>query len=376
MFVAMDANIRLAGRQGLLDVFSYLGRMRQARPGLVANQEQYRLVYSLLEEQLEMGDTTSTVQDLRAVAGKDLAGEYSLVNRVLPRFSQGDCAGGHRLDNRNKNRSVAVLPPDADRPYITSFQGNDCTDYINAVFVDGHTQANDFIVTEWPLGNTLQNFWSMVYDHEVTTVVVLDSPRTSNKYPAFWPHESDRPKKFGPVFTVEKVEGKEGPGAGGFSSYSLHLCKKEVAPHRKTQSLYVDDKQVSSLTNLVVGVTAPVRHCQVLQLHSWGQDSLPHTLAQLLRTTRAHRAANSPEAPVVVVSADGAERAGVYCTASHCLDQLQREKEVDCVHAVHCVRYTRVEWPLSMKAPHMNDKTSTTHFLVPFCPLVKKNSRI
>ena len=241
VFVAMDANIRLAERQGQLDVFSYLGRMRQARPGLVANQEQYRLVYSLLEEQLEMGDTTSTVQDLRAVAGKDLAGEYSLVNRVLPRFSQGDCAGGHRLDNRNKNRSVAVLPPDADRPYITSFQGNDCTDYINAVFVDGHTQANDFIVTEWPLGNTLQNFWSMVYDHEVTTVVVLDSPRTSNKYPAFWPHESDRPKKFGPVFTVEKVEGKEGPGAGGFSSYSLHLCKKEVAPHRKTQSLYVDD---------------------------------------------------------------------------------------------------------------------------------------
>ena len=293
----MDANIRLAGRQGLLDVFSYLGRMRQARPGLVANQEQYRLVYSLLEEQLEMGDTTSTVQDLRTVAGKDLAGEYSLVNRVLAPVVQ----------------AVAVLPPDADRPYITSFQGNDCTDYINAVFVDGHTQANDFIVTEWPLGNTLQNFWSMVYDHEVTTVVVLDSPRTSNKYPAFWPHESDRPKKFGPVFTVEKVEGKEGAGAGGFSSYSLHLCKKEVAPHRKTQSLYVDDKQVSSLTNLVVGVTAPVRHCQVLQLHSWGQDSLPHTLAQLLRTTRAHRAANSPESPVVVVSADGAEQSSRFC---------------------------------------------------------------
>ena len=27
----------------------------------------------------------------------------------------------------------------------------------------------------------------------------------------------------------------------------LHLCKKEVAPHRKTQSLYVDDKQVPFL---------------------------------------------------------------------------------------------------------------------------------
>ena len=70
-------------------------------------------------------------------------------------------------------------------------------------------------------------------------------------------------------------------------TYRLHLCKKEVAPHRKTQSLYVDDKQerlpsickwissillfeqVSSLTNLVVGVTAPVKRCQIFQLHSW-----------------------------------------------------------------------------------------------------------
>ena len=28
-----------------------------------------------------------------------------------------------------------------------------------------------------------------VYDHEVSTVVVLDSPRLGTKYPAFWPVE-------------------------------------------------------------------------------------------------------------------------------------------------------------------------------------------
>jgi len=28
------------------------------------------------------------------------------------------------------------FPADNFRPYITSFQGNNCTDYINAVFVD------------------------------------------------------------------------------------------------------------------------------------------------------------------------------------------------------------------------------------------------
>ena len=30
---------------------------------------------------------------------------------------------------------------------------------------------------------------SQVYDHEVSTVVVLDSPRIGTKYPAFWPPE-------------------------------------------------------------------------------------------------------------------------------------------------------------------------------------------
>ena len=55
---------------------------------------------------------------------------------------------------------------------------------------------------------------SQVYDHEVSTVVVLDSPRIGTKYPAFWPPEigifhsfiyfyyidcRKKPKKYGPV---------------------------------------------------------------------------------------------------------------------------------------------------------------------------------
>ncbi|MPC16314.1 Receptor-type tyrosine-protein phosphatase U [Portunus trituberculatus] len=79
---------------------------------------------------------------------------------MTPRFTIGDCAGGHRADNRVKNRNVLCVPPDNFRPYITSFQGNNNTDYINAVCVD----------------STISDFWSLVYDHEVTSVVVLCNP--------------------------------------------------------------------------------------------------------------------------------------------------------------------------------------------------------
>merc|ERR1719361_753643 len=65
--------------------------------------------------------------------------EYALICNQTPRFTIGDCAAGHRADNRDKNRNVLIVPPDNFRPYVTSFQGNNCTDYINAVFVDGYT---------------------------------------------------------------------------------------------------------------------------------------------------------------------------------------------------------------------------------------------
>ena len=78
---------------------------------------------------------------------------------MTSKFTIGDCAGGHRLENRYKNRDVSIVPrmfcfiiknrsfitwlfliyvapADNFRPYLTSFQCNDHTDYINAVFVD------------------------------------------------------------------------------------------------------------------------------------------------------------------------------------------------------------------------------------------------
>ena len=62
---------------------------------------------------------------------------------------------------------------------------------------------------------------------------------------------------------IEKTE--------SFSCVQVEIIKKEVAPHRKTHALYVDDKQgkqFSSLTNLVVGVAVPPRKCRIFQFHT------------------------------------------------------------------------------------------------------------
>ena len=360
VYVMLDANINLIRRSAQVNIFSYLAEIKRGRPGLVANQEQYRLIYSLVEEFLILGSTSFSVAEFLALSEEKVREEQERVDRVRPVLSQGDCAGGHRVENRNKNRSVLVLPPDKHRPYITSFQGNDCTDYINAVFVDGYSHLNEFIVTEWPLSNTVQNFWSMLYDHDVVTVVVLDCPKHSAKYPGFWP-EFNKPRRYGPVFSVEQVKleaeddfSKEQGEAEienaeligkkeGFISIRVNISKKEVAPHRKTQALYVDDKQgkqLSTLTNLVVGVTVPPQRCKIFQL-TCEQASSSSMMVEMMSAAKRWRNSEKPDSPTVVVSLDGTSRAGVYCAASHCWDQALRDNRVDLASAVRAVRISR-----------------------------------
>lgn len=42
--------------------------------------------------------------------------------------------------------------------------------------LQGYTKPREYIVTEWPLHKTLGEFWSLVYDHECSAVVVICNP--------------------------------------------------------------------------------------------------------------------------------------------------------------------------------------------------------
>ena len=63
-----------------MNIFSYLRDLRRMRPGLVASQDQYKLVYSLVEEHLVLGNTVHTLEHFLADRGQDwLAEEWEKV---------------------------------------------------------------------------------------------------------------------------------------------------------------------------------------------------------------------------------------------------------------------------------------------------------
>ena len=84
-------------------------------------QEQYKFVYDTLEEFVVCGTSWFPVSELsQRLKQKSIKNpitkmneyqrEYQQICKQTPRFTIGDCAGGHRADNREKNRDVLVVP--------------------------------------------------------------------------------------------------------------------------------------------------------------------------------------------------------------------------------------------------------------------------
>ena len=91
----------------------------------ILKQEQYKFIYDTLEEFVVCGVSWFPVGDLSlrlkqksqknpATKMNEYQREYQQICKQTPRFTIGDCAGGHRGDNRDKNRDVLVVP----RKYI------------------------------------------------------------------------------------------------------------------------------------------------------------------------------------------------------------------------------------------------------------------
>ncbi|XP_030576042.1 tyrosine-protein phosphatase non-receptor type 12 isoform X2 [Archocentrus centrarchus] len=107
---------------------------------------------------------------------------------------------GEREENVKKNRYKDILPFDHSRVKLTLKTTNQDTDYINANFIKGMDGPEAYIATQGPLPNTVIDFWRMIWEYNVSVIVMAcrEFEMGRKKCERYFPMQGEQPMSFGP----------------------------------------------------------------------------------------------------------------------------------------------------------------------------------
>ena len=117
--------------------------------------------------------------------GKDYAFEDEF-NEISSRSSQRNRQARSKT-NASLNRDLEAIPFDDARVCIVH-PSKQASDYINAAFIDSYNVQNAFIAAQAPMKETVEDFWAMVLQENIRTIVMLTHV-DDNKIdsPDYWP---------------------------------------------------------------------------------------------------------------------------------------------------------------------------------------------
>lgn len=185
VYIAIDSLLEQYALHGRVKVFSFVKKMRKDRPAMVRTVKQYIFIYEAIFEAMVAGNTLCSPGNLKKMYSflgtKNPTNQHSYMHcqfKCLQEFTRkinpSACTSALLPVNFHKNRFIEIIPPDVYRPLLRTPRGLDKTDYINAVFVNGHRHKNHYVLTQTPLRTTVVDFWTLVYDHEIHTIVMLE----------------------------------------------------------------------------------------------------------------------------------------------------------------------------------------------------------
>ncbi|XP_054920309.1 receptor-type tyrosine-protein phosphatase kappa-like isoform X2 [Dermacentor andersoni] len=320
--VLMEAALDMARAEKRVDVMGLLYKLRQQRVNLVETAEQYEFVHVALLERL-FGEPTrqprgslaayfNRLQLEKAGGTTDLERQYEKLKQLSPPLPSEKCKFALINENRLKNRSIEILPDEDGRPILGAGASSV---YVNAVYTNGYASKRTYIVTQYPLIITVEDFWQLVYDSGSQTIVLLnDVDAKDETCPVFWPHTG--------------------------SMHHRHLRVDHVSTDVVTGGVL---QRRFKLRNTAKSPKS--RLLKQFHLQGWRKgDVAPPSvdlLVRLLGKVERWQRKCTPEKPTVVACFNGATASGLFCAASFLSDQLKAERHADILMAARTVRQHR-----------------------------------
>ncbi|KAJ8271455.1 hypothetical protein COCON_G00103140 [Conger conger] len=215
------------------------------------------------------------------------------------------------LENKGKNRYNNVLPYDSSRVKLSA-GGSAYDDYINANYMPGYNLRKEFIAAQGPLPSTVNDFWRMIWEKNVHTLVMLTRCNEQGrvKCEKYWPS-----------------------GTGHYNNITVTT----------TSEIPLEDWTIRdfSVKNVKTAETRTVSH---FHFTAWPDHGVPETTELLINfrhLVREHMDQYSRHFPTVVHCSAGVGRTGTFIAIDRLIFQIERDSVVDVYGVVHDLRMHR-----------------------------------
>ncbi|NXA98475.1 PTPRJ phosphatase, partial [Melanocharis versteri] len=215
-------------------------------------------------------------------------------------------------ENRGKNRYNNVLPYDISRVKLSN-QSSGTGDYINANYMPGYNSKKAFIAAQGPLPNTIEDFWQMIWEKSIYSIVMLTKcvEQARTKCEQYWPDK--QPKSYGDIIVT--------------------MVSEVVLPEWTIRDFTVEKSNT------------PESHT-VRQFHftSWPDHGVPETTDLLINfrhLVHEYNSQNPMDSPTLVHCSAGVGRTGTFIAIDRLIQQMEMENAVDVYGVVYDLRMHR-----------------------------------
>uniref|UniRef100_A0A673I090 protein-tyrosine-phosphatase n=1 Tax=Sinocyclocheilus rhinocerous TaxID=307959 RepID=A0A673I090_9TELE len=316
-YIMLDVMLDMAECEGVVDIYNCVKTLCSRRINMIQTEEQYIFIHDAILEACLCGETAIPVNEF-TLAYKEmlrvdsqsnssqLREEFQTLNSVTPHLDVEECSIALLPRNREKNRSMDVLPPDRALAFLVTTEG-ESNNYINAALMDSFHRPAAFIVTPHPLPGTTSDFWRLVFDYGCTSVVMLNQLNQSNSY---WPE----------------------PGLQQYGPMQVEFLSMSADEDIITRLF-----RVKNVTRLQEGQLV-VCQFQFLRWSAYRDvpDSKKAFLNLLASVQKWQRECG--EGRTVVHCLNGGGRSGTYCASNILMEMIQYQNMVDVFYAVKTLR--------------------------------------